>query len=218
MTAFRAGTLPGSRSASSLRRNISPMRYSVSELSDVIRDRRSIQPKDLGAREVQRDILERLVQNAVWAPNHGMTQPWRFTVFSGEGRKRLSAFLGAEYTRLTPPEKFLPKKFENHVQRPLQASAIIALGVARDPHHKISALEEQFAMACAVQNMYLTCTAYGLGGFWSTGAASTGDGIRTFLGLGPEDSCLGLLYVGYPAIEWPKGYRKPWIEFVKWEE
>lgn len=194
------------------------MKYSVSELGGVISDRRSIQPKDLSARAVHRDILEQLVRNAVWAPNHGMTQPWRFIVFTGEGRERLSAFLGAEYTRITPPEKFMPRKHENHVQRPLQAPAVIALGVARDPNRKISALEEQFAMACAVQNMHLTCTAYGLGGFWSTGAASTGAGMRTFLGLGDEDSCLGLFYIGYPAVEWPKGYRKPWTEFVKWEE
>ena len=147
-----------------------------------------------------------------------MTQPWRFTVFTGEGRKRLSDLLGAEYTRLTPPEKFLPKKFDNHVQRPLQSPVAIALGVARDPNGKITLLEEQFAMACAVQNMHLTCTAYGLGGFWSTGAAITGNGMRDFLGLGEQDRCEGIFYMGYPAVEWPKGYRKPWVEFVKWEE
>lgn len=194
------------------------MKYSVSEISDLIKDRRTIYPKDCTAREVHRDIIERVLQNAIWAPNHGMTQPWRFTVFTGEGRKRLSEFLGAEYTRITPAEKFMPKKFDNHTQRPLQSSVAIALGLERDPKGKISLLEEQFAMACAVQNMYLTCTAYGLGGFWATGAVLTGTGIRDFLGLGEEGSCMGIFYIGYPAIEWPKGYRKPWVDFVKWEE
>ncbi len=194
------------------------MKYSVSELSDVIRDRRTIFPKDYTAREVHRDIIERVLQNAVWAPNHGMTQPWRFTVFTGEGRKRLSAFLGAEYTRNTPPEKFLPKKLANHTDRPLQSSVAIVLGLARDPHRKISQLEEQMAMACAVQNMYLTCTAYGLGGFWATGAVLTSDALRDFIGLGEEDRCEGIFYIGYPPGEWPKGYRKPWVDFVKWEE
>ena len=69
------------------------MKYSVSDLSDLIRDRRTIYPKDYTAREVHRDIIERVVQNAIWAPNHGMTQPWRFSVFTGEGRKRLSTIL-----------------------------------------------------------------------------------------------------------------------------
>lgn len=192
------------------------MRHSVSEITDIIHDRRTIQPKDYTPREVQRDIIDKVLGNAVWAPSHGMTQPWRFTVFTGAGRERLSHFLGEEYRRLTPPEKFLQKKFENHVQRPLQTSVVIALGMARDPNRKIPAHEEQFSVACAVQNMHLTCTAYGLGGFWSTGAAITGTGMRDLLGLGEEDQCLGLFYIGYPAVEWPKGYRKPLPDFVKY--
>ncbi|HEX2617165.1 MAG TPA: nitroreductase [Flavobacteriales bacterium] len=192
------------------------MRHSVSDITAIIQDRRTIQPKDYTAREVQRDIIDRVLGNAVWAPTHGMTQPWRFTVFTGEGRTRLSEFLGAEYTRLTPPEKFLPKKFENHTQRPLQSTVVIALCMARDPNRKIPLIEEQLSVACAVQNMHLTCTAYGLGGFWSTGAAITGPGMRTFLGLGEEDQCLGLFYMGYPSVEWPKGYRKPLPDFVRY--
>jgi nitroreductase len=194
------------------------MKYSVSELTDLIRDRRTIFPKDYTDRVVAREIIERVLGNATWAPNHGMTQPWRFQVFTGDARTRLSEFMGAEYQRVTPAEKFLPKKHENHRQRPLQSSVVIALCMARDPKGKISELEEMFAVACGVQNMYLTCTAYGLGGFWSTGAVITGEGMRGFLGLAEADRCLGLFYIGYPAIEWPKGYRKPLNEFVKWEE
>jgi nitroreductase len=194
------------------------MKYSVSELTDLIKDRRTIQPKDYTDRVVSRDIVERVLGNAIWAPNHGMTQPWRFHVFAGEARRRLSAFMGEEYTRLTPPEKFLQKKHDNHVHRPMQSSVAIALCMARDPKGKISEMEEMFAVACGVQNMYLTCTAYGLGGFWSTGAVITGEGMRGFLGLGEQDRCLGLFYMGYPSVEWPKGYRKPLVEFMSWQE
>ena len=45
-----------------------------------------------------------------------------------------------------------------------------------------------------------------------------GTGMHDFLGLGEEDCCLGIFYMGYPVNEWSKGYRKPWVEFVKWEE
>ncbi|MEO8067101.1 MAG: nitroreductase [Flavobacteriales bacterium] len=193
------------------------MKYSVSELTDVVRHRRTIQPKDYTERAVHRDIIERVLSNATWAPNHGMTQPWRFHVFTGDGRQKLSAFLGEEYTRVTPPEKFLQRKLDSLTQRPLKSSVAIALGMARDPNGKISELEEMFAVACGVQNMYLTCTAYGLGGFWSTGAVLTGDAIRHFLGMGEKDRCLGLFYMGYPSIEWPQGYRKPLDHFVRWD-
>ena len=194
------------------------MKFSVSEISDLIKSRRTIYPKDYTDREVHREIIERVLTNASWAPTHGMTQPWRFTVFTGEARKRLSDFLGQEYTRSTPVEKFLQRKFENLTQRPLQSSVVVAIGMARDPQGKINERDELLAVACAVQNMYLTCTAYGLGGFWATGAVLIGTGLRDFLGLGAEDCCLGIFYMGYPALEWPKGYRKPWVEFVKWEE
>ncbi|MBP6390394.1 MAG: nitroreductase [Flavobacteriales bacterium] len=192
------------------------MRHSVSDLSDLIRDRRTVQPKDFTDRVVQRDVVERVLGNGTWAPTHGMTQPWRFKVFAGEARQRLSTFMGEEYTRLTAPEKFLPRKFENVTQRPLQSSVVVALGMARDPKGKISDLEEQLAMACAVQNMYLTCTAYGLGAFWGTGAAATGEGMRRFLGLAEGDRCMGLFFMGYPAVEWPKGYRKPLPDVMEW--
>lgn len=193
------------------------MKYSVSELSQIIRDRRTVFPKDYTDRTVHRDIIERVLTNGTWAPNHGMTQPWRYHVFTGEGRGKLSVFLGEEYTRATPSEKFLQRKMDNLTQRPLMSSVVIALGMARDPNGKISEQEEMFAVACGVQNMHLTCAAYGLGAFWSTGAVITGDGIRSFLGMGVQDKCLGLFYIGYPSIEWPLGYRKPLDHFVTWQ-
>ena len=192
------------------------MKFSVSEITELIRHRRTIYPKDLTDREVHKEMIERILTNATWAPTHGMVQPWRFTVFSGKGREELSTFLGAEYTRITPPEKFLQKKYENALQRPLQSSVVIGIGMAHDPAGKISERDNQFAVACAVQNMYLTCTAYGLGGFWFTAAAMTGESMVRFLGMGEHDRCMGLFFMGYPAVEWPKGYRKPLPDLVKY--
>lgn len=192
------------------------MRHSISEITAIIRDRRSIQPKDYSPRQVQRDMIDQVLGNAIWAPTHGMTQPWRFRVFTGKGKERLSAFMGEEYKRTTPPERFLQRKYDSHVQRPLQSSVVVALGMVRDPNGKIPLHEEEYSVACAVQNMYLTCTAYGLGGFWSTGAVPAGEAMARFLELGTEGRCLGLFYMGYPAGEWPKGYRKPLPDLVKY--
>jgi nitroreductase len=194
------------------------MKFSVSETSDLIRARRTIYPKDYTPRAVHREIVERVLTNGTWAPNHGMTQPWRFTVFSGVAREGLSLFLGEQYRLRTAPEKFMQRKYDNLTQRVLQSSVVIALGMVHDPNGKISVEEELLAMACAVQNMQLTCTAYGLGSFWGTGAMLTGDALRDHLALGPNGRCLGLLYMGYPAIEWPKGYRKPIDQLVTWKE
>jgi len=192
------------------------MKFSVSEITDLIRHRRTIYPKDYTDREVHREIVERVLSNGTWAPTHGMTQPWRFTVYTGDGRLALSTFLGEEYRRITPPEKFFQKKFDTMTQRPLQSSVVIGLGMERDPAGKISERDELMATASAVQNMYLTCAAYGLGAFWATGGPLTGEGMRNRLGLSGNGQALGLFYIGYPAIEWPKGYRKPLDQVVSW--
>lgn len=194
------------------------MRFSVSEISELIRHRRTIYPKDYTEREVHREIVERVLTNATWAPTHGLTQPWRFHVFSGAARERLSAFLGEVYRASTPPEKFLQRKFDNVTQRPLQSSVVVALAMARDPNGKISERDELLAVACAVQNMHLTCAAYGLGAFWATGGPMTGAAMRDFLGLGASDQAMGLFYMGYPALEWPKGHRRPLETVTAWHE
>lgn len=194
------------------------MKFSVSEISDLIKHRRTIYPKDYTDRVVHREVIERVLTNGTWAPTHGMTQPWRFHVFTGDARQRLSTFLGDTYTAITPPDKFLPKKHETIMQRPMQSSVVIAIGMARDPKGKINERDELLAVACAVQNMHLTCAAYGLGGFWATGGPMTGEAMRAFLGLAEGDKAMGLFFIGYPAIEWPKGYRKPLDQVTTWHE
>jgi nitroreductase len=192
------------------------MKFSVSELTDVVRERRTIRPEEFSPRVVHREIVHQILANGTWAPTHGMTQPWRFHVFTSSARERLSSFLGEEYRRMHPGEKFQERKYQNAVRRPLQSSVVVALGMVLDASGRIAEEEEVMAMACAVQNMMLTCTAQGLGSFWATGKVNTSNALCTFLGLGPNARCLGLLFIGYPAGSWPKGYRRPLEDVVTW--
>lgn len=194
------------------------MKFSVSEISELIKHRRTIFPKDYSPRAVHRELVERILTNATWAPTHGLTQPWRFSVFAGPARERLAGFLGETYRAATPPERFLQRKYDNLTQRPVQSSVVIGIGLERDPKGKISEHDEQWAVACAVQNMHLTCTAYGLGAFWSTAGAATGAAMRDFLGLGPDGQAMGLFFIGYPTGEWPAGHRRPLETVSTWHE
>lgn len=189
------------------------MKYNLSEINAVIRDRRSIKPESFSSRKVHREIVENVLTNATWAPTHGMTQPWRFKVFMDGGLKQLAEFLPEIYKAKTPEQSFSARKYETLGKRPLHVSVIVAVCMERDPNRKIAEIEEIEAVACAVQNMYLTCTAYGIGGFWSSPGFIYTPEMNTFLGLGEEDKCLGLFYMGYPSEEWPKSHRKP-LEFV----
>lgn len=189
------------------------MRYNLSEITDIIKDRRTIYPEQYSERKVHREQIEKILQNAIWAPTHGKTQPWRFKVFLDNGKTKLSDFMAHWYLNNVPQEQFNEKKLTNLRERPLQSSVVIAICMERQPEERISELDEILAVGCAVQNMHLTCTAYGLGAFWATPALIGTPELKNFLGLGEKDKCLGLFYIGYPAIEWPKAHRKP-IEYV----
>jgi len=196
------------------------MKYNLSEISDLIKNRRTIFPEFYSDRKIHREQVETILNNAIWAPNHGSTQPWQFKVFLGDGRQHLSDFLSTLYTEKTAEEDFKQMKYNKLKNRPMMAGAIIAVSLRRDPESKIREIEEVEAVACAIQNMYLTCTAWGLGSFWSTPKLMYSQEMNDFLELKGEDKCLGLFYIGYPKsdLEWPTSHRKP-IEYnTEWVE
>lgn len=192
------------------------MRYNLSEITELMRNRRTIFPEQYSDRKVHREQVELILNNALWAPTHGNTQPWRFHVFMEDGLTRLSDFLGKTYLETTPKEHQHDMKLAKLITRPLKSSVVIAVSMSRQPEQRIPEVEEIEAVACAVQNMYLTATAYGLGAFWSTPKLVYSSEMNAFLGLGEADKCLGLVYLGYPAIEWPKSHRKPLEYVTKW--
>lgn len=192
------------------------MRFNLSEITELIRERRTIYPEQFSDRKVHKEQVELMLNNAQWAPTHGNTQPWRFKVFMEEGRTQLSDFLGQTYLKLTPEENQKDAKLAKMITRPLKSSVVIAVCMERQESEKILEIEEIEAVACAIQNLHLTTTAYGLGGFWSTPKLIYTKEMNDFLKIGEKDKCLGLFYIGYPAIEWPKSHRKPLEYTTEW--
>lgn len=155
-----------------------------------------------------------ILENANWAPNHRKTEPWRFKVMTGEWLKKLSEFLGDFYKTHTPEDQFSEKKYEKTLKKPLQCAAVIAICMHRDPSESVPEWEELAAVACAVQNMWLTASANGIGAYWSTPKSI--HAIDSFLGLKTGEKCLGFFYMGnYEGPELP-GKRNPVEEKVVW--
>lgn len=187
------------------------MRYNLSEITELIKGRRTVYPENFTSRKVHKEQIELMLNNAIWAPNHGLTQPWRFKVLQDGALERLSDFLLNAYNEMMGEDAVAVKQ-DRMKNRPLQSSVCIAVCMERQETERIPEIEEVEAIACAVQNMHLTATAYGLGGFWSTPKVIYTERMNEFLGLEERQRCLGLFYVGYPQ-EWPKSRRKP-IEYV----
>ncbi|MGB1241091.1 MAG: nitroreductase family protein [Chitinophagales bacterium] len=174
--------------------------FNTSQVNDLIRGRRTIKPESFvqPVRVIDSNIVETLLENANWAPTHGMNEPWRFKIFAGESRQKLGGFLANWYKENKTGDNFKEAKYQKILNRPNFSSHVIAICMERKSNTKIPEIEDIEAVACAVQNIHLTATAYGIGGYWSSGGATYTDDMKEALGLGINDKCLGFFYLGYP--------------------
>lgn len=183
-------------------------------INQVIRTRRSVFTQQFEpGKAIPDDIIWQILENANWAPTHKFTEPWRFTVFSGEGRKTLATQQAAIYKEFAGA-KFKQPKYEQMLNMPLLASHIIAIGMKR--HEGIPEMEEIAAVSCAVQNIYLTANAYDIGGYWSTGGITFIEEAKPLFNLGPGDRLMGFFYLGYIKVPSTDGKRGSIQEKVTW--
>ena len=184
-------------------------------INSIIRNRRSVYPVMYSGEIIDRSIIEQILENALWAPNHKKTEPWSFKVYSGESLKDLSNYASAWYKSNTPPDKYSETKYEKTKMKPLQSSHVIALLLERH-EELLPEWEEVAALACAVQNMWLTASANGLGAYWSSPKFAIQG--ADFFDLKPNQKCLGLMYLGIPIEGLDlNAERTPLNQKVEWK-
>ncbi|MBS1915295.1 MAG: nitroreductase [Bacteroidetes bacterium] len=170
------------------------------QLNVLIKSRRSVFTRQfVKGKKIPDEIILQLLENANYAPTHKFTEPWRFSIFTGNGLKKLANFQ-AELYRKNAGEKFKQDKYEKLLSNPLDCSHIISIGMKRSTIVQIPEIEEIAAVACSVQNIYLSVTAYGIGGYWTTGGITYEEEAKPFFNLGAEDKLLGFFYLGYVEV------------------
>lgn len=188
----------------------------IEAVNEIIATRRSIYTNMFSGEQVDDKIIEKMLENANWAPTHKLTEPWRFVVFKGDGLTKLGNFQGDIYKQRNKDD-FKEETYLKLKNKPLECSHVIAIGMHRDEQQSVPEVEEVCATACAVQNMWLTASAHKIGCYWSTGGVTFYEEAKPFFGLGENDLLLGFLYIGMPKSEkWPAGKRKPVEDKVKW--
>ena len=193
------------------------MNHNPEQINHLIQNRRSIFPSMYNGEPVDDAIIKQMLENANWAPTHKLTEPWRFVVFSGQGLTKLADFQSKLYKQVALNQgDFKEEKYEKLRTKPLLASHIIAIGMHRDEKERVPEWEELASVSGAVQNMYLTATAYKVGCYWTSGGVTGMQEANDFFGLGEQDVLLGFLFVGMPKGDWPKGRRGDWEEKVRW--
>lgn len=184
------------------------------EVFDAIHQRHS--HKKVKPDPVPRELIEKLLDAAVQAPNHYRVRPWRFVVLTGEARHRLGDAMSASLRERHP--EYPQEAFNKAHDTPLQAPVVIAVGVDKPGEAKVSQIENIAAAAAATENLLLAAQALGLGAKWRTGEWATDAKVKEFLGFQPDQHIIGFIYVGYP--EFVEGYpprpsfddRTVWME------
>ena len=165
------------------------------DLATLIRSRRT--QKAYAPARVDRATLDELFELARWAPNHNLTNPWRFRVLGPEALARLKVAAGPEAA---------PKLD--------RAPTLVAASVVRDSD-PLTAEEDRDAAACACYIVLLAAHERGLGGYWRTPGVLRSPEGRAACGIPDGEAVLGLLHLGTALGERPAPARAPVSEFVE---
>lgn len=147
---------------------------------------------------VPRELIEKLLDAAVQAPNHYKVRPWRFVVLSGEGREKLGEVMAASQKERHPD--FPPEAFDKCRTLPLRSPVLIAVGVDKPSEPKVLEIENVCAAAAACQNLLLAAHGMGLGAKWRTGEWARDAKVKEFLGFESDQHIIAFLYIGYPEF------------------
>lgn len=170
---------------------------------------------------IPREYVERMLDSAVHAPNHRITEPWRFHVFVGRGRGEFAKARAETARRIAveegDEEDLIAGRVSRERKKAFRAPVVIAV-VSKHGRDDIETLENYAACAAAVQNMQLTAHALGLGTIWRTGPIAYHPYMRDFFGLEDEDRIVGYLYIGYPDMGERPRRRSPASTWTTWHE
>ena len=166
------------------------------DVDDAIRARRTI--KAYAPLPVSRETLEELFELARWAPNHHLTNPWRFRVLGPEALERLKEAAGPEAAGKLDRAPTL-----------VVASAVLSGDPEQDE-------EDLHATAVATYILLLGAHARGLAGYWRTPAVLRTPEGRAAVGLGEDEQFVGLVHLGEGRQGKEPPDRAPVENFVDW--
>jgi len=193
------------------------MSFNAAEVNLLIQKRRSVFPQFYTGEKVDDSIIRQMLINASWAPTHKLTQPWRFVVFTGNGLKKLGEAQAEIYKEVTMRDgSFKEDKYQGLLTKPMLSSHIIAVCMKRDPKKSVPEIEETGAVFCAIENIYLTATGYGIGCYLSTGGITHFEEAKKLFDLEQDDRLLGFIHVGMPKEVQASSKRKNVEEFTEW--
>jgi nitroreductase len=179
-----------------------PRQVDHTALADAIRSRRSIDLFEPGS--VDDALLREAIEVARWAPNHRLTQPWRFYLIGPATRRAIAELVGNVETRAKGERVGAVKR-----ERVLAIPGMFVLTTRRSAD-ELQDREDYAACCCAAQNLMLYLWQRGVGVKWTTGAVTREPAFYELLGSDPErERVVGLYWYGLPKVVPTQKRRDP---------
>ena len=175
-------------------------------INEIIKNRRATPARFLEKKEISKEVIQQLLENANWAPTHKSTEPWRFKVFTGNSKQKLANEIFSFLNEKTGDgEPVNPQKLEKFKSALENVPVAIAIIFERDAAERVPEWEEIAAVSMAVQNMWLTATSMRLGAFWATPEFL--NLLDDIVEIKLNQKLLGFFYIGHIAMEFPSPGR-----------
>lgn len=168
--------------------------------------------------DVAPDLIRQILDAAICSPVHHRTDPWRFLVIRGEGRKKLGHVMADHLARnmenLGSPKNV---KFLNKIRKKaFRAPVIIVAGAAKSDKDEAMMGEDVATVSASCQNILLAADALGLSAFWRTGGLTYVQDTASALGFDKGTELVGFIYLGHPRKKMPPKTRQTSEEFTRW--
>lgn len=157
-----------------------------SALAQIIRERRAVK-KHYNDKAVEESFVKSLLEDAIWAPTHGMRQPWRFVFIPKSEIPEFAKKIAATY----PDEKQADR--ERYMNEP---NAILAV-IMEEPDIPKQWDENFGATASMIQNLWLLAWEQKLGMVWKTNPHNYRKEVQDLLGVKDNEKLVGLIHMGY---------------------
>lgn len=183
------------------------------QTSEAIKARRTI--KKFTNQEVAREHIEEMLAAAALAPNHRMTQPWRFYVFGPVARTGYGLALGNRKAKKFDDQVLAQSIRENTTAEHTALPLMLGISMLMNENEEIRE-EDYAATMMAVENLLVTAADLGYGTALRTGAVLTDPAARAALTINGGERLVLVIHVGVPAeIPLPKN-REPAPSLTKW--
>lgn len=183
-------------------------------LVDYLASRRSIPAFQMGAPGPGKAEVEKMLQLASRVPDHGKLAPWRFIVYRGEERARISAELRKMALAARPdmPEELI-KVEETRLTR---APVVVAVVSKAAPHFKIPEWEQLMSAGAVCLNLLMAANALGYASNWLTEWYAYDERAYPLLGVEPGERIAGFVHIGTAMVPPTERPRPELSEIVTW--